>query len=163
MVIVMILVLSSVTNTQDTVGKDTIEELVKEFSLVYLGISFLFGVFIGGFGEYYGLKFTDQRRKQKYQKEIEQIFSKVQKQMPKLIDGISAILKKNPNGRIFAALIDFTSNSILFLHDNSTIENISDIISKLRILKEYNFIRQEFSANSPKYFITDIFFNLLVK
>lgn len=130
-----------------------------EFQFFHVGISFLIGVFTGGFGEYYGLKYTDQRRKKEYQIENKQNYLNAKKNMPLLISGISKVLNKNPNGRIF---IESGYDDILFL-DNTFIDDILDLKSKLITLEEYGFIQKEFDGKDTKYYITNKFFNLITK
>ena len=87
-------------------------------------------------------------QKEDVQKEDKKNFLNAKANMPLLINEISNVLNEYPNGRTFQVPLD---DEIIFLDNNSLVGDIKELNSKLRILEELGFIKEEYSTNCLLY------------
>jgi len=129
-------------------------------------ISFLVGTATGATGSYFATKYTDKRREKEEDKKLQNAFYKIKKIMPDLIQEMKMDFNHpdSTSVREFAILsnkrVIFNSGQPRFVYYE---ENHNDLMGKVAILENHNFVYDVTPSNTPIYRITEEFWELTKK
>lgn len=135
--------------------------MINIITIGYL-ISFLLGLLTGAAGKYLADKYTDKRRDIEDEKSEIKKFKSVRKKMTSLIDEMKEDLLKHELFRDFFIIpsrgmsLNATECFVYYEkeHDN--------LISKISILENNDYIYDISTGNTPKYRMTDEFVNMIL-
>ncbi|MCW0484143.1 hypothetical protein [Gaoshiqia sediminis] len=130
-------------------------------------ITFLSGLVVGIFGNYFATRLSEKAKNKDLRKERKKKFLEIQKRMPNLINEMRADLKSSnmKDCREFfispSKQVPFNTKQPVFFYYEDEHPNL---ISNIRIIERADFIIDiKEGRNSPKYQFTEEFVNLLKK
>lgn len=130
-------------------------------------ITFLVGMATGAAGQYFGAKFTDQRRKQESRKESRLQFEHVRAQMPELIAEMKKDLTEDGRSTIRDFFIS-ERNIAITLGAGETrfayyVDDHQNLRSKVTVLENHGYINLIESGYTPTYRMTERFVAFIVQ
>ena len=130
-------------------------------------IAFLIGAFTGAAGKYLADKYTDRRRQMENRSAVYKSFIKLAEQMPELMKEMQDDLL-NPEYNVIREFFVLPNSSTLFnaggqkylyYYENQH----EDLIHKIKLLENNNFLADVTHTDTPKYRMTEEFVACLVK